>query len=148
MAEGDRAPRPVGLTRDAGWEIGVSRTVDAPVAAVWAWLTSAPGQAVWLAPGVALPFESGAGAVVVGPSGARAELRSVRRHDRIRLRWQPPGSPHASTVQVALRPAPGGGGERTMVRFHQEHLRSAAEREDQRDRWRVVLEQLAAEVTG
>ena len=39
---------PTGLTKDAGWEIGVSRPPDAEVDDVWSLLTSVAGLAVWL----------------------------------------------------------------------------------------------------
>jgi uncharacterized protein YndB with AHSA1/START domain len=42
----------IGRTKDAGWQIGVSRTVDHPIEQVWDFLTSAAGTAVWLGHGV------------------------------------------------------------------------------------------------
>ena len=43
--------RHVGLTKDAGWEIGVSRTVPHPLDEVWRLLTSDEGLALWLGEG-------------------------------------------------------------------------------------------------
>ncbi|MGY1692958.1 SRPBCC family protein [Geodermatophilus sp. SYSU D01105] len=129
---GDRAP--VGLTRDAGWEIGVSRTVDLPVDQVWAFLTSAEGTRIWLGPGVerldqrAQAYETADGTV--------GQVRSVRPGDRIRLTWHPEGWDHDSTVQVTVTSNGRGG---TAVRFHQERLTSAQEREEQRAHWRAVM---------
>lgn len=141
MAEADPdAARPVGLTQDVGWQIGVSRTVDASIDQVWALLTSAAGEAIWITDGVELPLERGRGAPITAPDGSTGELRSVRVRERIRLRWQPAGEDHATTVQVAVRAVAEG---RTLVRFHQEHLRDAGERERQRAHWRVVLTRLA-----
>ncbi len=103
-------PRPTGLTRDAGWQIGVSRTVPYTLDEAWSrvadpecWLGQAPD-----------------------------DVRSHHDRDRIRVGWQ------GTIVQVTVRPAPGG----TTVRFHQEHLGSAAERERQRHHWRAVLDRL------
>lgn len=45
---------PVGLTRDAGFQIGVSRTLPHPPEAVWDLLTSPEGAALWLGPGADL----------------------------------------------------------------------------------------------
>ncbi|MFL6120738.1 MAG: SRPBCC domain-containing protein, partial [Actinophytocola sp.] len=53
--------REVGHTRDAGWEIGVSKTVDHPVEHVWSFITSPGGIAIWLGEGVTVLPERGAG---------------------------------------------------------------------------------------
>ena len=49
----------VGQTKDAGFEIGVSKTVPHPREAVWELLTSEEGAALWLGDGVALPARRG-----------------------------------------------------------------------------------------
>lgn len=128
-----------GRTRDAGWQIGVSRTVDHPVEEVWDLLTSERGRDAWLGSGVTeLPDPGGAYATAEGTTG---ETRSLRPQDRIRLTWRPDGWTHETTVQVAVRPtAPG----RTMIRFHQERLADASEREQQRAHWAAVLDDLEA----
>jgi uncharacterized protein YndB with AHSA1/START domain len=128
---------PTGLTKDAGWEIGVSRTLHAPIDTVWDLLVSKPGTAIWLGKSVRLPTEPGEPVRAAGTG--EGELRSYRRHDRIRLRWRPAGWRHDSVVQVAVR----GDETKTMLRFHQEHLTSAREREQQRAHWRRVIEELS-----
>jgi hypothetical protein len=104
---------PVGKTKDAGWQIGVSRTVPLPPDEVWARLED---TARWL--------------------GAEADdIRSIRPLDRIRVGW------NGTIVQVVIRPAASG----TSVRFHQERLADADEREQQRAHWRSVLDDLFPE---
>jgi len=113
---------PAGRTKDVGWQIGVSITVDGPVAPVWDRLVSARGFAVWLGRGVELRGERGepyeTDESVIG------EVRSFRPGDRIRLTWQPADWDHETTVQIALDDR----GDRVGVRFHQERLADAAER--------------------
>lgn len=71
---------PVGKTKDAGWQIGVSRTV--PIGLEEAWIR-VEDPAVWL--------------------GEPAEdVRSVRPLDRIRVGW------NGTVVQVALAKATSG----------------------------------------
>ncbi|MEP6561773.1 MAG: SRPBCC domain-containing protein [Nakamurella sp.] len=132
--------RTVGLTQDAGWEIGVSRTIDTPLEAVWAFLTGRDGIAVWLGGGLTLPAEKGTGYTT--PDGTRGELRSFHPGDRIRLTWQPTTWDHPSTVQVATRAR----GEKTLLRFHQERLCDSAEREQQRQHWSAVLQTVVEEL--
>jgi uncharacterized protein YndB with AHSA1/START domain len=124
----------VGRTKDVGWEIGVSRTVDHPVEQVWAFLTSPAGTAVWLGQGVEVlpdpgqPYETA--------DGTTGQTRSFHHEDRIRLTWRPEDWDHESTVQIVVRPS---GPGRTMLRFHQERLANAREREQQRAHWRAVM---------
>lgn len=125
---------PVGRTKDAGWQIGVSKTIEHPVDRVWTFLTSPEGRAVWLGHGVTTleepghPYETADGTV--------GEARSFRPLDRLRLTWRPVDWDHETTVQVAVRPA---GPGRTMLRFHQERLADAEERVRQREHWRAVM---------
>ena len=128
---------PVGRTRDAGWQIGVSRTVDRPVEEVWAFLTSPEGVAIWLGDGVTVLSEPGIGYETT--DGVRGETRSFHELDRIRLTWQPSGWSHDTTLQLAVR-ATGAG--RAMLRVHQERLADAAEREQQRRHWQEVIRAL------
>lgn len=127
----------VGRTKDAGWQIGVSRTVAHPVDAVWPALVSDDGLAVWLGPGVR--FSGEPGEPYETDSGVTGELRSYRPGDRIRLTWQPADWTHDSTVQIALEDK----GPKTGVRFHQERLADSDERELQRSHWKRVAEELA-----
>ncbi|KDN87694.1 hypothetical protein KCH_05490 [Kitasatospora cheerisanensis KCTC 2395] len=53
-------PMPTGLTKDAGWQIGVSRTLPHPLPVVWDFITSAEGIALWLGPGAVLAPDRGA----------------------------------------------------------------------------------------
>ena len=129
---------PVGRTRDAGWEIGVSKTIDRSVEQVWAFITSAEGVAIWLGEGVSVRSEPGTGYETL--TGVRGETRSVRELDRIRLTWRPDDWSHDTTLQLAVR-ATGAG--RAMLRIHQERLADAAEREQQRKHWQAVINAVA-----
>jgi hypothetical protein len=66
-------------------------------------------------------------------------VRGYRPEDRIRV------THNTTTVQVTVRPS--ADGARTTVRFHQEHLTSAEEREQQRAHWRRVLDEVAADLS-
>lgn len=131
-----RADLPTGLTKDVGWQIGVSMTVDHPVEAVWDLLTSPEGIAIWLGDGVA--FEGMVGESYETADGVRGELRSYRPRDRIRLTWRPDSWDHDTTAQVAVQAK----GARTLVRFHQERLADGQERERQRAHWKRVAANL------
>ncbi len=122
----------IGKTKDAGWEIGVSKTVPYPLRQVWDYL-SGPGLAVWLGD---VRLEPEKGAPYETADGTVGEVRGYRELERIRLTWKPKSWEHESTVQVALRSV---GPDKTAVGFHQERLAGPEERAAQREHWQGVM---------
>ncbi len=126
----------VGKTRDAGWQIGVSRTVAHPIDDVWELLTSTAGVAVWLGAGVTFDFEKGE--PYTTDAGISGEVRSYHPADRIRITWQPSDWDHDTTVQIAVQAK----GAKTAIRFHQERLADSSERQAQREHWTRVADRI------
>lgn len=118
---------PVGKTKDAGWEVGASRTFPCTIDRAWRVLTSRAGLLAWLG-------------TTTLPEEGDPRLRSLRPHDRVRLRWTAPGADHETTLQVTVSPVEGQ--VKTVVNFHQEHLRDAEERAAMKARWSSVLDEL------
>ena len=133
--------RPVGLTRDAGWQIGVSRTLPVTAEEAWDLLTSPGGLALWLGQGLSAPAK---GARYRTADGTEGEFRSVRPGDRVRLTWRPRWREREAIVQVVLVATPTG----CSVRFHSERLNSAAERERMREHWRDALDRIERALAG
>lgn len=130
----------VGLTRDAGWELGVRRTVAEPVDDVWrrllaewlpAWLTvdSVPQM-------VGAPLRR----------GGRVRGRVVGCHvgRRVRMRWTPETLDHETMFQVTLMDEANG----TTLALHQERLLGPAERQALLEHWTGVLDDLPCVVPG
>jgi len=128
----------VGQTKDVGFEIGVSRIVPHPIDEVWAFLTGEGGVAIWLGPGAKLPPEKRS--TYETDDGTTGEVRGYRERDRVRLTWRPAAWDHDTTMQFTVSPV----GSRTLVRFHQEWLADADERERQRAHWRDVMDRVEA----
>ncbi|MGH9026498.1 MAG: SRPBCC family protein [Acidimicrobiia bacterium] len=133
---------PVGLTKDAGWEIGVSRTLPYPLDDVRALLTSADGVQLWLGDAMTLPTT--VGAPYEAADGATGELRGYESRRRIRLTHRPRESRNETTIQATLEPKAAG----TTLRFHQERMRSPKERERQRAHWKRVVDELDDALSG
>jgi uncharacterized protein YndB with AHSA1/START domain len=129
--------RPVGKTRDVGYEIGVSRTVPHPLSEVWEFLVSPQGQELWLGPGARLDPEPGA--PYETDEGTVGEVRSFHVRDRVRVTWRPADWSHDTTVQIALASS---GPARTRIGFHQERLADAEERALQRSHWQRVADEV------
>lgn len=135
MAIREWAMSEVGRTHAVGWEIGVSGTLPHPLETVWALLAAPRGTALWLGPDVgALPLPRTRS---VATDGTEVELRSLRPHDRVRVVLRPAGWDHDTTAQVTVSRS---GADRTVLRFHQERLADADERERARTHWTGVLD--------
>ncbi|MGA5470874.1 SRPBCC family protein [Streptomyces arboris] len=128
---------PTGLTQDVGWEIGVSRTIRQPPQAVWEFITGPEGVALWLGAEGPLPTERGAPYRTA--DGTVGEIRSYRPGDRVRL------THGTSTVQVTV--SPGSSEDRAVLRFHQERLASAEEREARRTYWKEAMDRVVTELS-
>ncbi|MEV4314569.1 SRPBCC domain-containing protein [Actinocrispum sp. NPDC049592] len=128
-----------GQTKDVGFNIGVSKTIDVPLPDVWDFMLSDEGLRLWLGEGADLklkePYETVDGTV--------GEVRSLHPHDRVRLTWRPHDWDHDTTVQVTVSTS----GQKTVLRFHQEWLADATERETQRTHWKAVMEKVLAHLT-
>jgi uncharacterized protein YndB with AHSA1/START domain len=113
-----------GQTQDAGWQLGVRRTVSAPLDAVWNHLVDGDGLRDVLAAG-----------------GVVEEIRSRTEQRRIRVRWREDGADHVTTLQLTVLPAARG----TTIAVHQEHLSGPDERARLLAVWTGRLESLVSD---
>ena len=137
-----RRERQVGETADAGYQVGVQRSVAANATRAWEIVTSRPE--LWLGEGAHLAFEEGERYHVRGGDGGpgvRGEVRVVKPEKRLRLTWQPEGWASPATLQLTLSRSPRG---KTAINAHLERLPDADAREAMRDRWRQALERIVA----
>ena len=133
-----RGKRVVGQTADAGFQVGVQRTLAGSPREVWELITGRPE--LWLGDGGPPSFERGARYKAGGASG---EIRVVKPGDRLRLTWQPAGWAAPATLQLTLTER---GPGRTALGVHLEKLPDADSREAMRTHWRAVLDRMAAAV--
>lgn len=142
--EQKRGLREVGETAEAGFQIGVQRTVNADRETLWTYITSATGLSQLLGPIDSLAIEPGT--TYETEEGATGEIRTVSAGERLRLTWQPSTFSEPSTLQLTLEAHDND--DRTIVRVHQEKLENSDQRELMRDRWTTVLEGIKAEIAG
>ena len=128
----------VGQTQAQGWEIGARRTFSVTAERAWQAVMTQPGLGCWL--GHAHDLKPAKGVSFVTAEGGHGHIVSFAEGSLIRLRWQPQGASHVSTVQVRVIPASG----KATISFHQERLTSAQERTRMRHHWAGALDQLAA----
>lgn len=131
-----KTEKPVGLTKDVGYQIGVRRTLPIKTSAAWNFLTSPAGVRLWLGGSGEVDFSRGAQYTL--PEGGAGEVRVFHPGSHLRITWQPGGWPRPSTIQLRVVPK----GERCVVAFHQEHLPDGEARLQQREFFLAVFEKL------
>jgi uncharacterized protein YndB with AHSA1/START domain len=127
--------RVVGQTRDAGFQVGVRRSLPITPEHAWELVTSRVGVQLWLGDTGA---DLGAGASYRLADGTTGEVTVYRPGSHLRLTWHPPGWPRPSIVQVRVI----AGGASTALAFHHEHLPGSAEREARRAHYAAALDAL------
>jgi uncharacterized protein YndB with AHSA1/START domain len=124
-----------GLTKDAGWEVGVRKTVGVQLPIVWEFLLG-DGLALWLGDAA---LDTHKGAPYQTADGVQGTVRGYTDGSKIRLTWRPSDWPHDTTLQMTVKEAPGG----TTIGFHHERLADREERRMMLGHWKNVVADLA-----
>lgn len=130
-----------GQTVDAGFQIGVQKTIPVEHERLWNFLTSPEGLRIWLGDDIDR-LELAKGATYQTANGTSGEVRSVVPGEKLRLTWQPAHWENRSTLQLYLTAK----GDKTALRFHQEKLADAKQRSEMKEHWQNVLKNIAASV--
>ncbi len=125
-------------TAGSGWQVGVSQTLPYAGSQVWDFLVGRDGVEIWLGPGAELSTDLGS--TYETANGTTGEIRGFSAGDRLRLTWRPKDWDHDSTLQITVD----GTDQKSTLRFHQEWLTGADEREEQRAYWTDVTERMVA----
>lgn len=128
--------RPVGLTKDVGYQIGVRRTLSITYDEAWRLLTSNRGIPIWL--GSTSEVELAKGVRYQLSDGTKGEVTVYAPASHLRLTWHPPDWQKASTIQLRVIPREA----RTVIAFHQEHLPDPKAREERRSFFTAALDEL------
>ena len=132
-----RGSRVLGETADAGFEVGVQKTVNLSLQETWRLITSETGIKLWL--GEVDDMELAMGKILHTIDGASAEIRSIKPEERIRIKWQPRDEIIPSTFQITLTPAK----DKTSIRVHHENLSGETSRSEMQVHWRNILDRIS-----
>jgi uncharacterized protein YndB with AHSA1/START domain len=124
-----------GLTKDAGWEVGVRKTVAASPSVVWDFLLG-DGLALWLGK---TELRAEKGAPYATEDGVKGAVRTITPGSKLRVSWRPDDWPHDTILQVTVKEAPGG----TTIGIHHEQLADRDERRMMLGHWKNVVDDLA-----
>lgn len=136
-----RGKRVTGETADAGFQLGVQRTVSLQQVGVWSLLTSQEGVNKWLGK-TKTHFKEGENYKT--KEGTSGEIRVVNPQEKIRMTWQPKDWDDPSTLQISLY-CPRNTKKKTTVRFHHERLPNKKTRKKMKKHWSEVLDSLFSE---
>lgn len=133
---------PTGVTKDAGVQIGVRRTLAAGQARVWDYLLSPEGLRLWVGEGA--DFEPRVGYSYSSRDGAYGRITVAEPPRKLRMTWQQPEWDNPSRLQWMVLAS---GAGKTAVGIHQEMLDDVYMREMMRQHWDAVLAQLKEALT-
>lgn len=132
---------PTGVTKDAGVQIGIRKTVDGEPERIWSFLVSPQGLPLWI--GHVDDFWWKKGFEFVSKEGVSGKLTVVNPPLKLRLTWQRPDWDTPSRLQIYLLPAKSG---KTTIAFHQEMLEDVYMRETMRRHWENVLQRVVEQL--
>lgn len=109
---------PVGLTKNAGWQIGLRRTLSVPAQVLWDFMLSQDGLEIWL--GMGEPFKFIPGIKYKLFDGTTGEVRVIDKGSQWRISRKPanPRYERPSTIQVRIIDK----ADQCTLAFHEEHL--------------------------
>ena len=128
---------PVGVTKDAGVQIGVRRTLAADRERVWNFMLSSEGLPLWI--GNIPEFRLKRGFEFASAEGVTGKLTVVRPLHKLRMTWKRPEWERPSRLQMYLLSA---SHDKTTVAIHQEMLEDVYIRELMRRFWEETLRRI------
>jgi uncharacterized protein YndB with AHSA1/START domain len=134
--------KPVGLTKNSGFEIGLRKTFPIPPDFAWKFLLSPDGLHLWL--GAPSDFHPEKGMEYRTSNGVTGVVNVLNPGVNIRLTWQPEAWSKPSTLQIRVIPASG----KATISIHQENLPDNTAREEMRSHWQGVMEKISQKLNG
>ena len=131
----------VGLTKDAGWQMGVRKTLDTDFDRVWDFMFSDKGLNLWLGPIKAEQLEVGKAMDL--DHGIWFKIVVFKPFSHIRMQWKKREWSNTSRLQLRIIRSK----EKTVVSFAQEMMRNQTQREEMIVHWKKVAERLS-EILG
>ncbi|MDN5217489.1 ATPase [Fulvivirgaceae bacterium BMA12] len=120
--------KPIGLTKDVGWQFGLQKTFPYSLGYLWDFMFSKKGLEIWLGEfdeelEIKKPFKT--------KEGIEGLVRVFTPYSHVRLNWKKKNWENLSTVQVRVM----GNQEKATISFHQEKLLDNSQREEMKKYW-------------
>jgi hypothetical protein len=126
---------PVGLTKDAGFQIGVRKTIDYPFDKVWIFFFSDEGVKICLGNlitevGIKKPYHT--------EEGIEGTINLFKLHSHIRLTWKRKDWENFSMLQIRIIRAK----NKTTISFHQDKMLDEQQREEMKMYWEEKIDRI------
>lgn len=132
--------KPIGLTKDAGFQIGVRKSLPVGVAQLWAFLLSKDGVGLWFGEITEeLPFQ----APFSSREGADGIITTLKENSHLRMKWKKPDWEHFSMLQIRVIPA----GDKATLSFHQDQLPDENQRAQMKKYWTEVIRKISQRIS-
>ncbi|GAA0850898.1 hypothetical protein GCM10008915_65230 [Bifidobacterium pullorum subsp. gallinarum] len=125
---------PVGVSKDAGVQIGVRKTMAMTKEQAWDFLTSPEGLALWIGDVPSIEFR--VGHEYESKEGVSGKITVVIPYHKLRLTWKRKAWDNPSRLQIYVLSTNSG---KTTIAIHQEMLEDVYMREVMRRYWNEVL---------
>jgi len=127
--------KPVGQTKDAGFQIGVRKTFAVDRDKLWAFVLSKKGVELWFGNvAVDLPYHT----PFNSKEGMEGLITTLQEGSHLRMKWKKPDWEHFSMLQIRVIPA----GDKAALSFHQDHLTDENQRAEMKAHWISIIEKV------
>lgn len=133
--------KPVGLTKDVGWQFGLSKTFPYAQTYLWDFMFSEAGLSIWLGE---LTDELKVKKNYRTKGGIEGFVRVFTPYSHIRMNWKKKNWENTSTVQVRIM----GDDKKATIRFHQEKLQDHNQREEMKLHWNKIMTAIERALTS
>ena len=130
----------VGQTRDAGFQIGVRKTVAVPAETVWNFLFSEAGLSIWLGKMSLENFELGK--LFKTEEEIEGKLSVFKPNSHIRLTWTAKHWTNTSALQIRVIPSK----EKATISFHQDKIIDGQQRDEMKKYWDKIIVKIENEI--
>ncbi|KKO91988.1 MULTISPECIES: hypothetical protein [Sphingobacterium] len=111
----------IGLTKDAGWQFGIRRTVPENVETLWEAFFSDKGLGCWA-------------------KGVDQNFSTFKEYSHIRTKWKHKDFEESAHLQVRFIPSKNK--DKTTISVHVDNLKNDGQREVTKKYWTIVMENL------
>ncbi len=133
--------KPVGLTKDAGWQFGLRKTFPYSQEYLWDFMFSDKGLKIWLGE---IKNELEIKKSYRTKDGIEGFVRVFTPYSHIRMNWKKKNWDNISTVQVRVI----GNQEKATISFHQEKLLDENQRKEMRLYWNEKMTEIEKALTS
>jgi hypothetical protein len=137
----NKPEKPIGLTKNSGWQFGLRKTFPYPQEYLWAFMFSDEGLNIWLG---TLEKELEVKKTYKTKEGIEGFVRVYIPFSHVRMNWKKKNWKNASILQVRVI----GNHEKTMISFHQEKLLNANQREEMKLYWNEKMTEIKNTITA